>query len=209
MNPLRLAVLASGGGSNFSAILAAIHGKKLDAQVELVVSNRADAGALEIARQNNISFLHLAREQFHTDAELDAAFLNAFEKCQVELIVLAGYLKQISPALIKRFRHRILNIHPGLLPSFGGKGMYGLNVHRAVLDYGCRISGVTVHLIDEEYDSGPIVMQRCVPVKPEDTAENLAARVLKEEHRIYAEAIQLFAEDKIRVEGRRVLIREN
>jgi phosphoribosylglycinamide formyltransferase-1 len=122
-------------------------------------------------------------------------------------IVLAGYLKMLSPFVVRKFKNRILNIHPALLPSFGGRGMYGIHVHEAVLEYGCKVSGVTVHLVDEAYDTGPPVLQRCVPVQDDDTPETLAARVLKIEHQIYNEALQLFAQGRIEIIGRRIKIK--
>lgn len=207
VKPLRVAVLASGSGSNLAALLDAINRGDLTAEIAVVISNRADAGALGIAQQQDIPALWISQEQCPSPEKLDRAFLSALAEHDVHLIALAGYLKKITPAIVRKYKNRILNIHPALLPAFGGKGMFGKHVHRAVLEYGCRVTGVTVHLIDEEYDTGPPVMQRCVPVEQHDTPETLAARVLEEEHRIYAEAIQLFAEDRIEVHGRKVVIK--
>jgi len=203
---LKLAVFASGRGSNFEAILRAIAEGRLDAEVRVVISNKADAGALEIARSQNIPALHLSAKQFPSQSAFDEELLRVLREHEVNFIALAGYLKKISPTIVQAFRNRILNIHPALLPSFGGKGMYGHHVHQAVLDSGCKVTGVTVHIVTEEYDAGPPVIQRCVPVLDDDTAETLAARVLKVEHQVYAEALQYFAEDRVRVEGRRVRI---
>lgn len=207
MNPLRIAVLASGTGTNLASIVDATQNGTLSAEVALVVSNKAEAGALEIARKADIPALHLSIEQFSSQEELDKAFLSAFNEYAVELIALAGYIKMISPTILRAFKHRILNIHPALLPAFGGKGMYGRKVHEAVLDYGCKVSGVTVHLVDEEYDTGPPILQRCVPVEPDDTPETLAARVLEQEHEVYVAALQLFAERRVAVQGRKVILR--
>ena len=206
MGKLRIAVLASGRGSNFEAILTAIADGRLNAEIGLVVSNKSSAGALEIARNHNIPAIHLTIKQFDSQEEFDTAFLKHLHDYNINFIILAGYLKMISPIIIKNYKYRILNIHPALLPSFGGKGLYGHFVHEAILEYGCKVSGVTVHIVDEEYDTGPIVMQKCVPVNEDDTPDTLAARVLKQEHQIYAQAIQLFVEDRILVEGRRVKI---
>ncbi len=206
MAQLRLAVLASGRGSNFEALLKAINAGELHAEVGVVVSNRSKAGALEIARDNGIPAVHFSIKQFEGQEEFDAAFLQLLDSYGCNFIVLAGYLKKISPAILRRFTHRIINIHPALLPSFGGKGLYGHYVHEAVLEYGCKVSGVTVHLVDEAYDTGPIVLQQCVPVEEDDSADTLAARILKQEHIVFARALQLFAEDRIRIEGRRVRI---
>ena len=207
MDPLRVAVLASGSGTNLASILRATQNGTLAARIVLVISNTIEAGALEIARKSGVTVLHLSLEQVESQENMDQAFLNAFKEYNVELIALAGYLKKISSSIIRKYKHRMLNIHPALLPSFGGKGMYGIKVHQAVLDYGCKVSGVTVHLVDEEYDSGIPILQRCVPVEDDDTPGTLAARVLEHEHKIYVETLQLFAENRIAVQGRQVIIK--
>jgi len=204
---LRVAVFASGGGSNLKALIDAVAAGRLHADIVLVVSNKAEAGALQIARDHGIPARHLAREQFESDEAFNAALLDALRQHDVNFVALAGYLKKIDAGVVRAFKHRMLNIHPALLPSFGGKGMYGLNVHKAVLEYGCKVSGVTVHLVDEEYDSGPPVLQRCVPVEDDDTPETLAKRVLAVEHQVYAEALQLFAQNRVEVRGRKVVIK--
>ena len=206
MNPIRLAIFASGRGSNFLAILEAIDSDRLDAEVKVVVSNNPDAGALETARHRNIPAEVINKKNFPEREGFVRSLLEILEKYQTELVILAGYMKKIPPEVVARYPNRILNIHPALLPSFGGKGMYGHHVHEAVLAQGCRVSGVTVHLVDEVYDRGPIVAQRCVVVEEGDTPEILAARVLKTEHQIFAEAIQLFAEGRVRVADGRVRI---
>jgi phosphoribosylglycinamide formyltransferase-1 len=203
---LRLAIFASGRGSNFRAILNAIAAKRLHAQVVLLISNRPDAGALEIARTAGIPIAVIDEKYFVNMLDYERALLEELAKHEVNFIVLAGFLRKIPAGVVRHFRHRIVNIHPALLPSFGGKGLYGHRVHEAVLAYGCKVTGVTVHLVDEEYDTGPPVLQRCVPVLDDDTPETLAARVLEVEHQLYPEALQLFAEDRIRIEGRRVHI---
>jgi phosphoribosylglycinamide formyltransferase-1 len=205
---LKVAVLASGRGSNLEALLKAISKGELSAEIVLVISNKAEAGALNVAREHGIPALYLNQDDFASADDFDQALLSALNKHKVEIIALAGYLKKISKRVIHAYKNRILNIHPALLPAFGGKGMYGSKVHQAVLDYGCKVSGVTVHLLDEEYDTGPPVLQRCVPVKHDDTLETLAARVLEVEHKIYAEALQLFAENRIEVRGRKVIIKD-
>jgi formyltetrahydrofolate-dependent phosphoribosylglycinamide formyltransferase len=203
---LKLAVFASGRGSNFEAILKAIAAGRLDAEVCVLISNKSDAGALEIARRHGIPALHLSAKQFPSQEAFDAALLEVLARHEVNFIALAGYLKKLSPTIVQAYRNRILNIHPALLPAFGGQGMYGHHVHEAVLQYGCKVTGVTVHIVTEEYDAGPPVIQRCVPVLDDDTPESLAARVLEVEHQVYPEALQYFAEDRVRVEGRRVRI---
>lgn len=204
--PLRLAICASGRGTNFEAILEAIRSGRLDAHVEMVISNNLNAGVMEIARRSGIPTLHVDEQRYSCVEEFSHRWLIELSQRSVNFIALAGYLKKVPPGVVHAFRNRILNIHPALLPSFGGPGMYGRYVHEAVLARGCRVSGATVHIVDEEFDNGPIVMQRCVEVLDDDTPETLAARVLKIEHKIYPEALQFFAENRVVVEGRRVKI---
>jgi phosphoribosylglycinamide formyltransferase-1 len=203
---LKLAVFASGRGSNFQAILDAIATQRLQALIVLCVSNRADAGALQIARAAQIPAAMIDEKQFASSPEYANALLTQLAKHEVNFIALAGFMRKIPVEVVRQFRHRIINIHPALLPSFGGKGLYGHRVHEAVLEYGCKVSGATVHFVDEEYDTGAPILQRCVPVLENDAPETLAARVLEIEHQIYPEALQLFAEERVRVEGRRVRI---
>ena len=174
---MRLAVAVSGRGSNLAALIAALPAGG-PADIVLVLSNRADAAGLALARDGGIPTLVLA------DPLDGAAWLEALETFRVDLVVLAGYLKLVPPAIVARYRGRILNIHPALLPAFGGPGMYGRRVHEEVLRARVRVSGATVHLVDEVYDRGPILAQAQVPVLPEDTPDTLAARVLEVEHRL-------------------------
>jgi phosphoribosylglycinamide formyltransferase-1 len=197
-----LAVFASGGGSNFQAMLDAIDDGALAAEAVLCVSDRATAGALDRAHRHDVPTAVL--DPSNDDHE--TALLDALETHNADFIALAGYLRKIPAGVVNRFHHRMSNIHPALLPAFGGKGMYGMNVHRAVIDHGARWSGATVHLVDETYDTGPIVLQEPVPVYPDDTPEALAARILDVEHRLYPEALRLFAEGRVRCEGRTVFI---
>ncbi len=203
---LRLAIFASGRGSNFQAILEAIAAQRLRAQVVLCVSNRSEAGALQLARAVKIPVAVIDEKQFADSAEYARALLRALTQHEVNFIALAGFMRKIPAEVVRQFRHRIVNIHPALLPSFGGKGLYGHRVHEAVLAYGCKVSGATVHFVDEEYDTGPPILQRCVPVLENDTPETLAARVLEIEHQIYPEALQLFAEGRVRIDERKVNI---
>jgi len=207
MAHLRLAILASGRGSNFEAILNNIKKGNLDASIQVVISNKSTAGALEIATNNGIPAIHISRKQYPAQEQFDNRLLSILDEYQANFVVLAGYLTMLSPFIVRKFKNRILNIHPALLPSFGGKGMYGIHVHEAVLEYGCKVSGVTVHLVDEEYDTGPPVLQRCVPVKNNDTPQTLAQRVVQVEHQIYTEALKLFAQDRIEINGRKVKIK--
>jgi len=178
--PVRVAVLASGGGTNLQALLDTL-GPDAPAHVVRVVTNRADAGALERARQAGVPTTVL-RDPADA-AELLVALAD------VDLVVLAGYLKLVPRAAVARFRHRLINIHPALLPAFGGPGMYGRRVHEAVLASGAAVSGATVHYVDEQYDRGPIIAQRRVPVRPDDTPDTLAARVRTAEHGLLPEVV--------------------
>ncbi len=196
---LRLGFLASHGGSNVQAIIDAWREGRLDAEPCVVISNNSDAAVLERARRAGIDALHLSSQTHPDPAALDTAILGTLEKHAVNLVVLAGYMKKLGPRTLERYRGRVLNIHPALLPKFGGKGMYGKRVHEAVLAAGEKVSGVTVHLADEEYDRGKILAQRTVPVMPKDTADTLAARVLEVEHQIYADTIQKIARGEIKL----------
>ena len=206
MAQLKLGVLASGRGSNFAALVAAIQQRRLTATVRVLISNKEDAGALAIAQQNGIPALFLSPKAFASTEHYDDEIARTFIKYNVNFVVLAGYLRLLSVDFIRTYTNRIINIHPALLPAFGGKGMYGIHVHEAVLAHGCKVSGVTLHLVDEIFDHGPIILQRCVPVLADDTPETLAARVLVQEHQIYAEALQLFAEGRVKIEGCRARI---
>jgi len=205
---LFLGVFASGRGTNFKAIIEAIQNGRLDAEVRVLISNKENAGALSIARDNGIPTSVVSRQNFTSRDLFVKTLLSTLEKYGVNFIALAGYMKKIPPEVIAAYQNRILNIHPALLPLFCGKGMYGDRVHRAVLEQGCKVTGVTVHLVDEVYDHGPIVAQQCVPVKEKDTPESLAARVLRVEHEIYAKALQLFAEERVEVKEGKAIIKE-
>jgi phosphoribosylglycinamide formyltransferase-1 len=191
---LQLAVLGSGRGSNFQAILRAIDGGRLPStRVCLVISNNSDAGILALARSAGIPAQHLSQKQFPDEEAFAGAMLGVLRDHGADLIALAGYMKRVPPQVVRAYRGRILNIHPALLPKYGGQGMYGHHVHEAVIAARERVSGATVHVVDEEYDRGPVVLQRTVDVSPDDTPETLAARVLQVEHELYPEAIRQFA----------------
>jgi phosphoribosylglycinamide formyltransferase-1 len=208
MKKLNLVVLASGGGTNLQSIIDNIQAGKLNAQIKAIISNNSKAFCLERARKHNIPAIHLSHKMFDTKEQFDQKLISTLKENEADLVILAGYMKILSPTVVRAYRNKILNIHPGLLPHFGGKGMYGIHVHEAVLKSGMKISGVTVHLVDEIYDHGPIIMQRCVPVEDNDTPESLAERVLKVEHQLYSEAIQLFAEDKIEIKENKAYIKK-
>ena len=203
---MRLAVFASGRGTNFQAILDAIDAGDLPAEVVCCVSNTPTAGALDRAARQDIPTVVVKPSSFEAPAPFGRALLETLSAHDATFVALAGYMQKIPPAVVDEYRGRMTNIHPALLPAFGGQGMYGMHVHRAVLDYGVHWSGATVHLIDEEYDHGPIVLQEPVPVYADDTPEALADRVRDVEHRLYPEALRLFAQGRVRQDGRTVWI---
>ena len=191
----RIGVLASGGGSNLGAILTHLdeRGDRAGGSVVLVASDRAAAPALDRARARATPAVHLADP---TDGDAMQAVLREH---RIDLVVLAGYLRLIPPAVIRAYHGRVINVHPALLPAFGGPGMYGIRAHRAVIAAGARVSGVSVHFVDEEYDRGPLIAQWPVPVLPDDSAESLAARVLRIEHLLYPRVVDAVAGGRIRV----------
>lgn len=187
---MNIGFLASHGGSNMQAIIDACKSGKLMATPAVVISNNGDSTAIARARAEGIPYYHMSGKTHPGSGELDEAILNVFLNHSIDIIVLAGYMKKLGPKTLSRFQGRILNIHPALLPKFGGEGMYGMNVHKAVIAAGEKESGVTIHLVDAQYDTGPIIAQVRVPVLPDDTPETLAARVLQQEHLLYPETLQ-------------------
>ncbi len=208
MKKLNLVALASGGGTNLQAIIDNIEKGILNAQIKAVISNNSKSGALERARNHNIPAIHLSHKQFATPEEFDLKLLSILNENETDLVILAGYMKMLSPTVVRAYKSKILNIHPALLPSFGGKGMYGIHVHEAVINTGVKVTGVTVHLVDEIYDHGPIIVQKCVPVLADDTPESLQQRVLPHEHELYSKAIQLFAEGKVEIRDNKAYIKD-
>lgn len=196
---LNIGVLISGGGTNLQAIIDETKAGGINGTVKVVISNKEDAYGLKRARLNNIEAV------YETDEE---KIIKILKENNVDLIVLAGYLKIITPKFVDEFRNKIINIHPSLIPSFCGKGYYGEKVHQGVIDYGAKVTGATVHFVDEGADTGAIIMQETVEVKQDDTAELLAKRVLEVEHKILKRSIKLFCENKLSIQGRRVLINE-
>jgi len=196
-----IAVLISGGGTNLQSIIDAIEAKRLDAKIEVVLSNRADAYGLVRAKKHGAATEVLDHKNFSSREAYDQAVVDLLRARGVELVVLAGFMRLLSPVFVKAYSNRIMNIHPALLPSFPG-----LHVQKKAVEHGVRFSGCTVHFVNEECDEGPIIIQAVVPVFPDDTEETLAARILKQEHRIYPRAIQLYAEGRLRVVGRKVMV---
>lgn len=199
--PVVLGVLASGRGSNLQAILDAIDAGHCPARVAVVVSDRAGAQALDRARRAGVEAAHVDPHAYPDRAAFDAALAEVLEKHGVELVCLAGYMRLLSPEFVAAYRGRILNVHPALLPAFPG-----LHAQRQALAHGVKVTGATIHVVDEGVDTGPIVLQAPVAVREDDTEETLSARVLNEEHRLYPQAIRLYAEGRLHVEGRRVVI---
>jgi phosphoribosylglycinamide formyltransferase 1 len=197
--PLVLGVLASGRGSNLQAILDAIEAGRCPARVAVVMSDRKDAPALERARRVGAKAVHLDPRAYPDRVAFDEAVAEVLHQHATELVCLAGYMRVLSAEFVRRFPGRILNVHPALLPAFPG-----LHAQRQALQHGVKVTGATVHFVDEGVDTGPIVLQSAVPVLDDDTEDTLAARILAEEHRLYPEAIRLYAEGRLGVEGRRV-----
>jgi phosphoribosylglycinamide formyltransferase 1 len=204
--PLRLAVLLSGEGTTLQNLIDHIEAGKLDASIVVVISNHSDAYGLVRAKRHGLEDVCLPWTAYQDAQAYDDALNRTLDRYGPELIALAGFLRVFRYAA--HYRGRVLNIHPSLIPAFCGKGFYGLRVHQAALAYGVKVSGCTVHFADEEYDHGPIILQRVVPVLDDDTPERLAARVALEERQAYPQVIQLFAEGRLQVQGRRVTILE-
>jgi phosphoribosylglycinamide formyltransferase 1 len=207
-SPVRLGVLLSGRGSNLQAVIDAIEAGTLSATIAVVISNKRDAAGIERARKHGVPDVFLDAKPFAGQPDsreaYDRALLDLLRKHEAELVLLAGYMKIVTPVLVKAYEHRMMNIHPSLLPSFPG-----LEVQKKAIDHGCKIAGCTVHFVTEGVDEGPIIIQAAVPIHETDTPETLAARILEQEHRIYPRAVQLYAEGRLRVEGRRVVVRES
>jgi phosphoribosylglycinamide formyltransferase 1 len=201
---LRCAVFASGSGSNFQALIDRREAGDLKVELALLVGNNSTAVAFERARKHGIPSVHLAPSRFPDEATYTGRLLSTLREHAIDVIALAGYMKKIPRQVIAAYPNRILNIHPALLPSFGGPGLYGDRVHQAVLDSGAKVSGITVHFVDDEYDHGPIICQEIVPVLDEDDTHSLAARVLAVEHAVYWKALAAISAGQLTVKGRRV-----
>lgn len=202
--PLRIGVLASGRGSNLQAIIDAIEAGKLDCRLAIVISDRADAQALERALKHGVKGVFVDPKAYPNREAFDQAVLGVLAENRVELVCLAGYMRVLSPTFVRALPGQIMNIHPALLPSFPG-----LHPQRQALQYGVKVSGATVHFVDEGVDTGPIICQAAVPVREDDTEETLAARILEQEHQLYPRAIRLYAEGRLSILARRVLVRED
>lgn len=202
---LKVGVLASGNGTNLQAIIDKSKNGQIPVRVAVVISDR-NAFALRRARAHNIPAYIVKPGEYDSQREYEQQMVDILKKHGSELVVLSGFMKILSPHFIDSFKGRIINIHPSLIPAFCGKGFYGMKVHEAVIDYGVKITGATVHFVDENVDSGPIIIQKAVAVEDSDTPETIAQKVHEIEHEILPEALKLFAQGKLKVIGRRVFI---
>lgn len=202
----RIAVFASGRGSNFQSIYHQIKAGYIPARVVVLISNKEQAGALTFAREQGIPAEVVQPEAFPNPEEFGKKLLEILQHHRVDWIVLAGYLKKIPDNVVEAYANRIVNIHPALLPAFGGKGMYGMRVHQAVFASGAKVSGVTVHLVNTEYDAGPIVLQKCVDISDCPSPEAIAEKVLAIEHQLYPQALKLLLENPFSIANNRVMI---
>jgi phosphoribosylglycinamide formyltransferase 1 len=201
--PIRLAVCVSGGGKTLQNLIDLIRGRRLRAEIVRVVASRPRIGAIPRAEAAGIP-LSLANRAAHSTAEFSTSIFDPIRQSKADLVILGGFLALLK--IPREYKSRVLNVHPALIPSFSGKGFFGANVHQAVLDAGVKVSGCTVHFADEAYDSGPIILQRTVPVLESDTVETLGARVFHEECKAIPEAIELYAAGRLKIEGRRVFL---
>ena len=201
VNKTVLGVLVSGRGSNLQSILDAIQAGKIPAEVGVVISDKPDAKALDRAKSRGIPAIYLERKKFANKQEFEAAIIDALRQHQVELVVLAGFMRILSSNVINAFAGRIMNIHPALLPAFTG-----LDAQKQAIDYGVKVAGCTVHFVDEGMDTGPIILQQAVPVFDDDTPETLSERILQEEHKLYPRAIELYCRGMLHRENRKVRI---
>lgn len=207
MSKVKIGVLISGGGTNLQALIDEVEKGNVNGEISLVISDKKGVYGLERAEKHGIKAIALDRREFKNKAEFMKSLMDILSKKSIELIVLAGFLTILSEEFIEEYRGRIINIHPSLIPAFCGEGYYGEKVHNAVLEYGAKISGATVHFVDEGADTGPVILQESVPVLENDTVESLAARVLKVEHKLLPKAVGLYCDGRIIIEGRKVKIK--
>jgi phosphoribosylglycinamide formyltransferase-1 len=204
---LKIACLVSGGGTNLQAIIDNIEAGKLKAEISAVISNVPGSGALERAKKHGLPAFVVNHKDFASRELFDRELAAIIDRQGATLVCLCGFMRVLTPDFVGRYENRVINIHPALLPDFGGKGFYGHRVHEAVLAAGRTVSGCTVHFVDREVDHGPIILQRTVPVLVDDTPETLAERVLHEEHQAYSQAIELFAQNRLKLKDKKILIK--
>lgn len=192
-------MFASGAGTNFKALLLSRKRNKIKSDISLLISNNSDCGAVKIAKESGINCKVINKNIYPglSDKNFDELFLKELKKSKIDFIVLAGYMKLLNKEVLRKYKNRIINVHPALLPSFGGKGMYGANVHRAVIASGVKVSGITIHFVNEKYDEGKIIFQKCCDVDFEDDENSLSQKIRKLEHKYYPEIIKKFEDKKV------------
>lgn len=208
MPQVKIGVLISGSGTNLQSLIDNVENGSINGVISLVISNKKDVYGLERAKQSKIDAIYLNAKEYENFDKYNDAVIEELKNHGVELVVLAGYLKILTSKFIEEYKNRIINIHPSLIPSFSGKGYYGIKVHEAVIDYGVKISGATVHFVDEGADTGPIIIQEAVEVKSDDTAVTLQQKILEIEHKILPLAVKYYCQGKIQISGRKVKIKE-
>ena len=196
MSPVKIGVLISGGGTNLQSLIDNIENGYIDAEISVVISNKKDVYGLTRAKNKGIDNIYIDREKCNSSLEYDREIMKELERRNVELVVLAGYIKILGKEFVERYEKRIINVHPSLIPSFCGKGFYGKKVHQAAIDYGVKITGATVHFVDAGTDTGPIILQEVVKVEKQETVETLQKKVLEVEHKILPKAVKLYCEGK-------------
>lgn len=206
MSRKKIGVLISGGGTNLQSLIDAIDNGEINAEVSIVISNKQKAFGLERAKKHSIKSVHISPSNFNDEDMYNKEVIAQLKDSKVDLVVLAGYLRILSPVFIKAFKNKVINIHPSLIPSFCGDGYYGEKVHEAVLEKGVKITGATTHFVDEGTDTGPIILQEHVPVMYDDDVKMLQQRVLKIEHKILVESVKLFCDDRLKINKSKVLI---
>ena len=198
---LKVGVLASGRGSNFEALAKAFRSGKIKGEIKVLIVDKRNAGAIERAKKYGINWIFVDAKSFPTREDYDSKIVSILKHLEVDLVCLAGCMRIVSPVFVNAFKNRIMNIHPAILPAFPG-----LNAQKKAVEYGVKVSGATVHFVDEGVDTGPVIIQAVVPVSPEDTEKTLSEKILKFEHRIYPQAVKWFAEGMIKVNGRKVIV---
>ncbi|WP_129595947.1 phosphoribosylglycinamide formyltransferase [Anaerophilus nitritogenes] len=203
---INIAAFVSGGGTNLQALIDEIEKKNINGKIQLILSNNENAYAIKRGEKHGIESIYIGKKNFSDINERNGKIIEILQEKNIDLIILAGYMSIIDKKLVRLYKNRIINIHPSLIPSFCGKGFYGKKVHEGVLEYGVKVTGATVHFVDEGTDTGPVILQKSVIVKEDDTIDSLSERVLKVEHEILPLAVKYFCEGKIKVEGRKVKI---
>ncbi len=207
MSSVNIGVLISGGGSNLQAVIDDINAGVINGKIQVVISNKKDAYGLVRAKNHGIDAIYVDKRKFENNNDFNREIIKILEEKNVDLVILAGYLKILSEEFVKKYQSRIINIHPSLIPSFCGMGYYGRKVHEKVLEYGVKITGATVHFVDEGADTGSIILQEAVIVDDNETVDTLQKKVLEIEHKILPKAVQLYCDDKLEIKGRKVHVR--